>query len=127
MLPTLRKSAGATPEEFQEVQKQVYMLFLRCIQGGLMDAWPKEAILHLGVPDPSLITDSLGNERDYFESFLKDRCDWTQRDVSRSVRPFPSGQALIWAQDVGEIVERPGSSLRTVYHSSTDEHYDGFV
>jgi len=127
LLPVLRKSDGATPAEYQEIQKQLYMVFLRCTQGALMDAWPKDAIIHLGVPDPSVVTESLGSEEDYFEDYLKTHCHWKGREISRCFRPFQSSQPLIWAQDIGEIVERPGSSVRTIYHSSTDQYYSGFV
>jgi hypothetical protein len=126
LLPILRKIDGATPEEFLELKKQLYGLFLRCSQGALMNAWPKDSVIHLGVPDPSVVTESLGSELDYFEDYLKTRCNWKDSDISRCIQPFQSNQALIWAQDAGEIFERPGSPIRTVYHSSSDVSYEGF-
>jgi hypothetical protein len=127
LFPVIRKSDGATPEEYKEIQKQLYEIFLRCTQGGFMNAWPKNDTFYLAVPDPATVAQSLGNEQEYFEDFLRTHCGWNKRDVSSCLKTFQTSEPLIWAQDCGEIVQKPGSSLRTVFHSSTDTSYEGFV
>ncbi len=127
MMPAIPSGRGATPEEYRETQKQLYLLFTHCVQGSLMRAWPRDAKVLVGVPNPETVRPSLGGEEDYFEDYLKTRCGWGWGDVRHSYHPFPSNQPLIWTQDAGEVVVNPASRQRTLFHSQTDEYYENYV
>jgi len=125
MLPTLNGPAGADPKTYRDIQRQLYWLNFRFSHGRILSKFQKDTELYVAVPDSKSVTESLGGERDFFTEYLHDYNGWSNLEIRRRIRFFPTTFPLIWTQDAGEMMIRPEDKIATIYRGTSD--YFGYL
>ncbi len=125
MLPTLNGPAGADPKTYRDIQRQLYWLNFRFSHGRILPKFQKDTELYVAVPDSKSVTESLGEEQEFFTEYLHDFNGWSNREIRRRIRFFPTSFPLIWTQDIGEMMIRPEDKIATIYRGTSD--YFGYL
>lgn len=120
MLPEMHAPMGADPAVVQGLEEQLYWLNFRFSHGDILSCGPQSQ-WYVAVPDSSSVTDSLGNELEYFQSYLRHFCGESNQDLQNRIFPFLTSSPLIWTQDIGELVVQSGIPGAEIYCGPQDQ------
>jgi hypothetical protein len=120
MLPEIHSPAGADPAALQTVEEQLYWLNFRFSHGDILDCAPQSQ-WYVAVPDSASVTDSLGNELEFFKSYIRHFCKTSDQDFQNRFFPFLSSSPLIWTQDIGELVIQSSIPGADIYCGPQDQ------
>ena len=107
MLPeATRFKAGNRRNAF--VRRQLYWLNWELMHGKIVQSIPKRTRLFAAVPDPRLHSAALGDEREEFRAYLRERARWSAAEVAERVRFFVVDRATPYPQDIAEPIGTDG-------------------
>jgi len=109
MLPDTTPWDPRSPDpRVRRLRQQLYWLNFELLHGGIMKAAPEETNFYLSVPDPRIVTESLGNEEEEFREYLRERVGWTQNQIETRIHFFKTPAVVAFPRDMAEPLGRDG-------------------
>lgn len=103
MLPEGSRFEGGN-ERNAFVRRQLYWLNWELMHGRILGAIPHRTRVFVAVPDPALHAPGLGDEREEFRAYLKERAGWTAAEIAERVRFFIVDRPTPYPQDMAEPI-----------------------
>ncbi len=121
-LPELKKKKGMTDAQLNEVREQFYWLNFELSHGRVIRNLPKYTQFYVALPDRKYVKESLGWEKKLFLQFLKEKCGFTDEDISHRFNFFKSEIQLEWAQDACKVLGREENGRVVIAYSKGDNN-----
>ena len=103
MLPEgSRFEAGNERNAF--VRRQLYWLNWELMHGRILSVIPAHTNLFVAVPDPGLHARALGDEKEEFKAYLRERVGWSSAAIAERVKFFVIDQPTPYPQDIAEPI-----------------------
>ncbi len=125
-LPELKWPSAATGEQKKKIAEKFYWLNFELSHGDLLKNLPKYTRIYAALPDKQYVPESEGHEKEYFISYLKAHCNFTDDDVKKRLYFFYSANVLEWPQDICKIIGID-SNHRIILGYSEGDTIPGYV